>query len=647
MPAATANVIQQLRRAVLPGGDPEPSDGQLLESFLGQRDEAAFGLLVRRHGPMVFGVCKRVIGNSHDAEDAFQATFLVLARKAAAVTPREAVGNWLYGVAYRTARRARALAVRHRAREKQVKTMPQPTVPPADDPQGLEPILDEELNKLPDKYRLPLVLFDLEGRPRKEVARHLKLPEGTLSSRLARARRMLAQRLRRRGVVLPGGSLAMVLGGGASACVPLPLVSSTIKAVAAAAAGGAATAVISTRVAALTQGVLKAMFLTKLKVTTAALLVAGLLVCGLLSAGWSGAPNGALGQEPVPLKQLKPPTKAVPEQKPDDVTVAKPGAKIVHSLAYCNDGKTVALLLAKGEDPPAARSVVLWDVRKGKVQQTLEEFDKDAPGRFYSVTASKDGTTIAVAAGGGGPGDGAIKVWDARTGKLVRTFELKAQVPAFALSRDGNKLIGGAVITNDDRAGKLFVWDVKTGEVLQTLEADNMLGYYAAAISDDGKWIAGAGFDYKKENGMKVQDKGKVVIWEAETGTVKQAWTDGVVMTMSTVAFSPDGKLVAAGGLDKKTIPVWDTQTGKLKHELKPEGDHAVLGLAFSPDGKTLASVGLKDARVWLWDLATGKARETLEGHRANVFCVAFSPDGRTLATGGDDGTLRFWPIKK
>src|SRR5262245_11157184 len=124
--AANNTVFGHLRRVALLGAGPELTDGQLLEQFIGRRDETAFAVLVRRHGPLVFGVCRRMLGNLHDAEDAFQATFLVLARKAPTVVPREAVGNWLYGVAYRTARRAKASAARRWAREKQVKNMPQP-----------------------------------------------------------------------------------------------------------------------------------------------------------------------------------------------------------------------------------------------------------------------------------------------------------------------------------------------------------------------------------------------------------------------------------------------------------------------------------------------------------------------------------------
>jgi DNA-directed RNA polymerase specialized sigma24 family protein len=122
-------------------------------------------VLVRRHGPLVFGVCKRVIGHTQDAEDAFQATFLVLARKASTVVPREAVGSWLYGVAYRTARRARAVAARHWTREKQVETMHETNAKPPQSVAEWEPILDDELGRLADKYRLPLVLCDLEGQP--------------------------------------------------------------------------------------------------------------------------------------------------------------------------------------------------------------------------------------------------------------------------------------------------------------------------------------------------------------------------------------------------------------------------------------------------------------------------------------------------
>jgi RNA polymerase sigma factor (sigma-70 family) len=140
------------------------TDGQLLDRFCSHGDAAAFEALVRRHGPMVISVCRRVCKQQQDSEDAFQASFLVLARKAHSVRPAEAVGNWLYGVAYRTALRARATAVRRLAREKQVANVPHPSIELEQADADLERLLDQELNKLADKYRLPLVLCELEGR---------------------------------------------------------------------------------------------------------------------------------------------------------------------------------------------------------------------------------------------------------------------------------------------------------------------------------------------------------------------------------------------------------------------------------------------------------------------------------------------------
>jgi RNA polymerase sigma factor (sigma-70 family) len=283
-------LLDQLRQAARRSADDRLSDGQLLERFILGRDEAAFTALLRRHGPMVFGVCRRVVGTFHDAEDAFQATFLVLARKAASVRRREAVGSWLYGVAYRTALAARARVGRHRRREKQVQDMPErqaetePTWP------GLQALLDQELNRLPDLYRLPVVLCALEGRSRREVARQLNIPEGTVSSRLATGRRLLAKRLARQGLALSGASVAALLAeSGASASVPAALLASTTKAALLVAAGQTAAAgLVSAQVAALSEGVLRMMFVAKLKAVT--LLFSGVAAVGLGTGGlWQAA----------------------------------------------------------------------------------------------------------------------------------------------------------------------------------------------------------------------------------------------------------------------------------------------------------------------------------------------------------------------
>src|SRR5262249_22790154 len=154
-------------------------------------EEAAFEALLRRHGPMVWGVCRRLLENAADAEDAFQASFLVLVRRASAVSPREALGGWLYGVAYRTALEARRRRAKRRVEERQVQEMAQFAAEPDDPWRELLPLLDHELSRLPDKYSVPVVLCELEGVTRREAARQLKIPEGTLSSRLAQARKLL------------------------------------------------------------------------------------------------------------------------------------------------------------------------------------------------------------------------------------------------------------------------------------------------------------------------------------------------------------------------------------------------------------------------------------------------------------------------
>src|SRR5579872_4097016 len=277
-----SGIIQHLRRAVLLRDGAGLTDWQLLEDYISRRDEAALAALVRRHGPMVWGVCRRVLRNYHDAEDAFQATFLVLVRKAVSIVSRELVANWLYGVAHQTALKARATAAKKNGRERQVTEMPEPATAEQDLWNDLQPLLDEELSRLPDKYRVVIVLCDLEGKTRKEAARHLGCPEGMVAGRLARARARLAKRLTQRGVALAGGALAAVMAQqAASAGVPYSVVDSSIKAASLLAAGkAAATRAISGKVAALTEGVMKAMLFSKLKTGIAIALILGFVATG-------------------------------------------------------------------------------------------------------------------------------------------------------------------------------------------------------------------------------------------------------------------------------------------------------------------------------------------------------------------------------
>ncbi len=339
-------ILQHLRRTVSRQGEVARTDGQLLAAFLEHRDEAAFEDLVRRHGPMVLGVCRRILGNHHDAEDAFQATFLVLARKAASIWPRERVGNWLYGVAHTTALRARSANARRRLREMQMKDRPAAESVEQDPWTNLLPLLDQELARLPDKYREVLVLADLEGRTRKEVARQLRIPEGTVASRLVTARQLLARKMARHGLPVSTGALAAVLAQNiGSASVPSSLISHTVQSACLLATGQAVTAAaVSTQVALLMEGVLKMMLLTRLKVATTIVLT--ILACsgiGVLAHEALGQAKAAPGPQGSPSleasrkggESLQGVWRILSSTQPDDVISSTNGLFLVRGNRFC------------------------------------------------------------------------------------------------------------------------------------------------------------------------------------------------------------------------------------------------------------------------------------------------------------------------
>jgi RNA polymerase sigma factor (sigma-70 family) len=279
VPSAEGRIVSQPADSAGPflsGPDPGLSvltDFALLERFLSGRDEAAFAALVGRHGPMVRATCRRALGDTPDAEDAFQAVFLVLLRKAGSISRRELLGPWLHTVAVRTAGKVRARAARRQARERQVTPMPEPVPLPPEEARDWLPLLDEELRRLPEPYRRALILCDLQAQGRSAAAHALGVAEGTLSSRLARGRELLRRRLVRRGFSLTALALGAALTSGATAAVPPPLALSTTQA--------ALTGSASASVAALTEGVLHTMFVAKLKWLALAVLLACALVASV------------------------------------------------------------------------------------------------------------------------------------------------------------------------------------------------------------------------------------------------------------------------------------------------------------------------------------------------------------------------------
>jgi RNA polymerase sigma factor (sigma-70 family) len=263
-------ILHYLHRLTGPDRLGDGSDGQLLERFVRRHDEAAFTALVRRHGPLVWGVCRRLLHNTQDAEDSFQATFLVLARRAGAVGKRESVRSFLYGVAYRVAVRARGLALRRQAREEPLQDLAAPECPGLG--LDLRPVLDEEIGRLPEKYRLPLILCHLEGRTQEEAARVIGCPRATVATRLARGKDRLRDQLTRRGLDVPASAFAATLHEAAAPLMPDAVVETTVRA--------AATGSTAPRISLLAEEVLRTMFVTRFKTAVVVLLALGAVGSG-------------------------------------------------------------------------------------------------------------------------------------------------------------------------------------------------------------------------------------------------------------------------------------------------------------------------------------------------------------------------------
>jgi RNA polymerase sigma factor (sigma-70 family) len=542
MPTGHASLMPALKRVVLIGTRAERTDGQLLAAFIGDRDADAFGLLVRRHGPMVLGVCRRVTGDHHVAEDAFQATFLVLARKAAVVRPREQVGNWLYGVAYRTALKARGVLARRRSREKQVDVMPEPpathTPPEWTD---LQPVIDEELAKLPEKLRGPVVLCDIEGRPQREVAKHLGVPPATLATRLATARRTLAQRLTKRGVALSGGAVAGLLTiHGSAAAVPHALAHGLTRAAEAVATGGAVSSLVSASAVQLSEGVIRMMLLTKLKavavVAMTAIALTGGLGLGLVPAQASGS-----GDDPAAPKVV---AKVVPAQIPP----AADGDK-----ADADQRVEVALQLVADRDMDDVTFLRRLSIDlRGELPTDVEEFffvdDQDANKRPKVVAwlVADDDVVRHFAARQLGVEVNrvvevqAIDTGDGQTRKVIvvdvdeKDVKVAPKVKGVAFSPDGKRL---AVEVQDEKAtGK---W-VLLGEALKAQGQDakgRVIELKALPTGGTtGIWMAPAQgfFRQVQQPGAKTAEGKRVVVWAADDGKplfsqLRSTDKDGVV----------------------------------------------------------------------------------------------------------------------
>jgi RNA polymerase sigma factor (sigma-70 family) len=341
-----------LRRIVPSRGHSDLTDGELLQRFALHREEWAFTTLLQRHGPMVLGVCQSVLQDAHDAEDVFQATFLVLVRKPGSIGKPASVASWLHGVAYRLATRARAEAARRRSREREAVTMP--SGEPHDEVlwRDLRPVLHQEVDRLPERYRLPFVLCYLEGKTNEEAAALLGWPRGTVLSSLSRARERLRKRLSQRGVALTSGVLATLLAQpAAQAAVPPALAANTLQAALLFATDTGAAGGISVPVLAHAEGMLHASRMARLKLLALMLLAvttvgtgAGMLA---FRVGTPAHADAILDEQPPASIPRRSPTPAPPApQQPEQDRDRLQGAWIIQAAEQ--EGRALPELRGRG-----------------------------------------------------------------------------------------------------------------------------------------------------------------------------------------------------------------------------------------------------------------------------------------------------------
>lgn len=616
-----ADLFLRQVRSVVAAETGQARDRELIERFVSVHDGAAIDALIQRHGPMVLRVCQAVLRDVHAAEDAFQATFLVLVRKAGAIRKQQSVASWLYKVAYRVALRASAVAAKRREREMQAPV--RPTEDPLNDItwRELQAVFAEEVQRLAEKHRAPVVLCCLEGRTRDEAAQQLGWSVSVLKGRLERGRELLRGRLVQRGVALSTALGATLLSEGAlRAAVPSALAENAVRAALVFSVGpGTAAGAVSAEVRALVHGVTRAMTLTKLKIAAACLVVTGLLLAGAGAAAHQILTNAqpVVRDNDNPRAENAAPARPRVDRNGDPLpagAVARLGTNrfrhmhTISSLAYSGDGTR---LLSGSWDG----TVRYWDAATGV---EIHRFKAPENG-FSSVALSPDGKLLA--AGNMGK---TLFFWDAATGKEIRKLEnLENTVFGLRFAPDSNTLAGVS-------GGILHVWDAADGKELHRLElgAKDLRPF---TISADLKTFVAGGAG------------ATIHLWDVMAGKEIHSFPGGHT-NISCLAMSPDGATIASGGDEKdRTVRLWSRDTGKELHRFGPYAGW-VESLAFAPDGKRLAA-GDQTGLIRVYDVETGKL---LRGHRLHDGCwvraLAFSPDGKVLAAGGtDERAIRFF----
>jgi RNA polymerase sigma factor (sigma-70 family) len=518
----------------------------------------------------VLQVCRRVLGDSADIDDAFQAAFLVLARKAATVQPREALPAWLHGVAHRVALRARSARARQ---DRALRPLAGSPADPHPDPlaaisgRELLLIIDEEIQRLAEVYRLPVILCCLEGRSLEEAAGLLGWTRGSVKGRLERGRARLHARLVRRGLTLSAALAAAEWSWSvASAALVQRLTASTVRDALAFGAGQMPASVVSTQASALAGAVVKGMVLAKFKVGALFFLVVGILA---VAVGY-GAQQVLFAQSAKPLAESS-------DRSPG--VQAEP-----------------ARIDAYGDPLP-----------EGAIQRLGTVRFRTGGGTVIGLFLGADGKTLI---SNTFVGARAVQVWEPTTGKLIRSFPGNYAYEPVAVSPDGNTLV-------ISEGAKLGLWDLSSGKRIRRLEAANVADVQALAFSPDGKTLAAS-----DQNGV-------IHFWYPATGEQASQHSTGTMEPITLLAYSSDGKILVSGNDRSVRLQLWDAVSHQMLYQLARPGN--LSSIAFSPDG-TLLAASAENCPVALWRVRTGQLVRELRSP-LRVDTLAFSPDGRILAT--------------
>jgi RNA polymerase sigma factor (sigma-70 family) len=667
-------VVPSLRRIL----DPERSnlaDGELLEAFLHDRDQNAFEALVRRHGPRILSLCRRIVGET-GADDAFQVVFLTLARKGGLLRKRQSVAAWLYRVAQHVAVRARAREQRRRQVEGTMGKPPETRTPEGAESREVVAVIEAELAELPEKYRAVLLLCGVEEKTHDEAARLLGLPKGSMSKRLARGRDLLRRRLARQGVALSAGSLASACATDvAHALVPDALLQTTVRHSLPVALGRTlqqATAHLSANVAELFKETLPTMLSTKNKLwllllavalLTAATGVSLALVRGKHSddASRSDSPAPSVARASGSSSQFSPGSnssnvtpasssqpadsssaenpKPLLDSKGDELplgAVARMGSarlrqsQFASCVAFSRDGK----LLAVGTSPniaPFGGLIHIWDAGSGKQVQRLEGHAR----AISAVRFTADGKHVVSSSW-----DGTLRLWDVTTGKEEGI--LKGQQPSalcFAITSDGKTLYSGG------SDGLVHVWDMESGAETLTLAKQKGLITGIDLSADDSQLVT-------------TSSDGAVKLWDLNKLEQPMSLELAKGQTPDMPLFASSGKLVYGGYAAEKGferhiegVKAWDVKTGKEVQDYHlATGGRGSEGCAYAlaPGGKLAAFAHLQqfhDTVIKIFKLSSGEEVRSFSIKESRIKALSFSPDGKTIAAVGEDQLTRLLDV--